>query len=66
MYIWAKLPEPWSQDSLKFCIQLVEKTGVAVAPGAGFGKFGEGYVRFALVHDPSVLEDAVDKIAQFL
>ncbi|MEW6498605.1 MAG: LL-diaminopimelate aminotransferase, partial [Cyanobacteriota bacterium] len=38
MYVWAKLPEPWANDSVKFCTQLVEKTGVAVAPGAGFGK----------------------------
>jgi aspartate/methionine/tyrosine aminotransferase len=66
MYIWAKLPEPWATNSIKFCTQLVEATGVAVAPGAGFGKSGEGYVRFALVHDPHVLEEAVDRIAQFL
>ncbi|MBR8837926.1 MAG: LL-diaminopimelate aminotransferase [Stigonema ocellatum SAG 48.90 = DSM 106950] len=66
MYIWAKLPEPWSQDSVKFCTQLVEKTGVAAAPGAGFGKFGEGYVRFALVHEPRILQIAVERIAEFL
>ncbi len=66
MYIWAKLPEPWSQDSVKFCTHLVEKTGVAASPGAGFGKFGEGYVRFALVKEPSILETAVEKIAQIL
>jgi len=66
MYIWAKLPEPWTEDSIKFCTQLVEKTGVAAAPGAGFGKAGEGYVRFALVHDPAILETAVERIAQFL
>jgi aspartate/methionine/tyrosine aminotransferase len=66
MYIWAKLPEPWQQDSMKFCTQLVEKTGVAALPGAGFGKAGEGYVRFALVQEPEILEAAVDKIAQFL
>ena len=66
MYIWAKLPEPWSKDSVKFCTQLVEKTGVAASPGAGFGKFGEGYVRFALVHSPLVLETAVERIAKFL
>ncbi len=66
MYIWAKLPEPWSQDSVKFCTQLVEKTGVAASPGAGFGKFGEGYVRFALVHEPPVLQTAVERIAEFL
>ena len=66
MYIWAKLPEPWAKDSIKFCTQLVESTGVAASPGAGFGKSGEGYVRFALVHPPAVLEKAVDRIANFL
>ncbi|MBV8885236.1 MAG: LL-diaminopimelate aminotransferase [Chroococcidiopsidaceae cyanobacterium CP_BM_RX_35] len=66
MYIWAQLPEPWTQDSIRFCTQLVEATGVAASPGAGFGKAGEGYVRFALVHDPQVLETAVSRIAQFL
>jgi aspartate/methionine/tyrosine aminotransferase len=66
MYIWAKLPEPWHNDSIGFCTQLVEKTGVAASPGAGFGKAGEGYVRFALVHEPAILEAAVEKIATFL
>ncbi|XDE62833.1 LL-diaminopimelate aminotransferase [Arthrospira platensis BEA 1257B] len=66
LYIWAKLPEPWSQDSIRFCAQLVQQTGVAVSPGVGFGKSGEGYVRFALVHPPEVLKVAVDRIAQFL
>ena len=66
MYVWAPLPTPWQQNSIDFCIQLVQETGVAVSPGAGFGKAGEGYVRFALVHDPPVLETAVEKIAEFL
>jgi len=66
MYVWAKLPERWSNDSVKFCIDLVEQTGVAVSPGAGFGKAGEGYVRFALVHNPPILSRAVGKIAEFL
>jgi aspartate/methionine/tyrosine aminotransferase len=65
MYVWAKLPEPWATASIPFCLQLVEATGVAASPGAGFGKSGEGYVRFALVHEPAVLEAAVEKIAQF-
>ncbi|NJM60091.1 MAG: LL-diaminopimelate aminotransferase [Oscillatoriales cyanobacterium RU_3_3] len=66
MYVWAKLPAPWDADSVKFCTQLVQSTGVAASPGAGFGKSGEGYVRFALVESPSVLEEAVSKIANFL
>ncbi|NES03842.1 MAG: LL-diaminopimelate aminotransferase, partial [Okeania sp. SIO2F4] len=66
MYVWAKLPELWANDSVGFCVGLVESTGVAVAPGAGFGKAGEGYVRFALVHKPEVLSRAVEKISVFL
>ena len=66
MYVWAKLPPAWAEDSIKFCTQLVETTGVAASPGAGFGKFGEGYVRFALVHNPEILEMSVERISQFL
>ena len=66
MYIWAKLPELWAANSIQFGVELVQETGVAVAPGAGFGKSGEGYVRFALVHEPPILETAVDRIGQFL
>ena len=66
MYVWAKLPDSWQQSSVEFCTQLVAKTGVAVNPGSGFGKAGEGYVRFALVHEPEILELAVDKIGRFL
>ncbi len=66
MYIWAALPPAWADDSVGFCTQLVEKTGVALSPGAGFGKAGEGYVRFALVHEPPVLQAAIDRIAAFI
>jgi len=65
-YLWVQLPEPWAQDSINFCVQLVEATGVALAPGRGFGKHGEGYVRIALVQPPAVLETAVQKIHGFI
>ncbi|NES19011.1 MAG: LL-diaminopimelate aminotransferase [Symploca sp. SIO3E6] len=66
MYVWAKLPAPWTSNSMGFCTQLVAQTGVAAAPGAGFGKAGEGYVRFALVRESEVLETAVERMAGFL
>ena len=65
-YLWVRLPEPWAQNSIDFCVQLVEATGVALAPGRGFGKHGEGYVRIALVQPPAVLETAVQQIHQFI
>jgi aspartate/methionine/tyrosine aminotransferase len=66
MYVWAKLPQPWQERSIEFATQLVAATGVAVSAGAGFGKMGEGYVRFALVREPDVLAEAVEKIGIFL
>ena len=66
MYIWAKLPNYMGKDSIKFALELIEKTGVVVSPGTGFGKCGEGYVRFALVQNPDILQIAVERIAKFI
>ncbi|MDB9459618.1 LL-diaminopimelate aminotransferase [Dolichospermum circinale CS-1225] len=66
MYIWAKLPTQWSHNSREFCTELVKKIGVAASPGIGFGKSGEGYVRFALVQEPEILVTAVERISKFM
>lgn len=66
LYIWGKLPSAWAGNSLQFCLQLVEQTGVTLSPGSGFGQNGESYVRFALVHPPDTLQVAVTRIAAFL
>lgn len=66
LYVWAKLPDTWRGTSLEFCTALVAQTGVALSPGSGFGKTGEGYVRFALVREPSVLKEAVHRLHTFL
>lgn len=61
MFVWAKLPEG-HDDSMAFAMELMEKAGVIVTPGASFGPHGEGYVRFALVLPPEGLREAVDAI----
>jgi aspartate/methionine/tyrosine aminotransferase len=66
MYVWAPLPETWKKDSMGFCVELVRRTGVVASAGVGFGPIGEGYVRFALVHEPQLLEDAAILIGKFL
>ena len=47
---------------MAFCMELMEKTGVIVTPGASFGPHGEGYVRFALVLPPEKIKEAVESI----
>ncbi|MDI6756567.1 MAG: LL-diaminopimelate aminotransferase [Endomicrobiia bacterium] len=60
MYLWVRVPERFaSMGSLNFCEALIKKTGVALAPGVGFGSCGEGYVRMALVTHINRFHDAL-------
>ena len=61
--VWARLPHGRT-DSLAFTLELMEKTGVIVTPGASFGPAGEGYVRFALVLPPEKIKEAVAQIGK--
>lgn len=64
MYLWAQLPP--GLDDLEFCLRLLSQSGVALAPGRGFGPGGYGYVRFALVQPEPVLGEAAQRIGEFL
>lgn len=67
MYLWARLPKAAGDTgSLAFAEDMIRKTGVVVAPGVGFGPFGEGFVRFALVDSEDRLKDAARRIASHL
>ncbi len=67
MYLWASLPDRFKKmGSLKFSSLLLKKGEVALAPGIGFGKCGEGYVRFALVENEHRLRQAVRGIKRAL
>ncbi len=67
MYLWVKLPEQFrGMESLKFAELLIEKTGIAVAPGIGFGSYGEGYVRLAVVTHFQRFHDALQRLRKFL
>ncbi|MCH7840817.1 MAG: aminotransferase class I/II-fold pyridoxal phosphate-dependent enzyme, partial [Planctomycetes bacterium] len=51
-YVWGKIPLKFSAlTSLEFATLLMKESGVVIAPGSGFGEYGEGYVRFALVEN---------------
>ncbi|MDD5504507.1 MAG: aminotransferase class I/II-fold pyridoxal phosphate-dependent enzyme [Candidatus Omnitrophica bacterium] len=66
-YIWAHIPPKYSAlTSMEFASLLIEEAGVAVAPGTGFGEYGEGYVRFALVDKEERLKTAIERIDKFL
>ena len=67
MFIWAKIPEiARDMGSLEFSKQLLVKAGVAVSPGIGFGKYGDEYVRIALIENEKRIRQASKNIKKFL
>jgi len=61
-YVWAPVPKGYtSQDFVAF---ILDKTGVVVTPGRGFGEYGEGYFRIALTVEVERLQEAMDRIKE--
>jgi alanine-synthesizing transaminase len=65
MYIWAEIPEPYkAAGSLEFAKRLLAEAKVAVSPGIGFGDYGDGHVRFALIENEQRTRQAVRGIKE--
>ena len=67
MFAWAQLPEGFRHlTSLEFSKLLLEHAKVAVSPGVGFGEYGEGFVRLALVENEHRTRQAIRNIKGFI
>jgi alanine-synthesizing transaminase len=67
MFAWAPIPPQFrALGSVGFAKLLLERANVAVSPGIGFGEYGEGYVRIALVENRQRLRQAARNIRSFL
>jgi LL-diaminopimelate aminotransferase len=61
-YLWAKIPHK-EKSSLKYAIKLLKKKRILAAPGIGFGKYGEGYLRFSLTVNEKLIREAIKRLA---
>ena len=60
MFVWAKIPEPYLEmGSLEFSKKLLLEAKVAVAPGIGFGQYGDDHVRFGLIENEHRTRQAI-------
>jgi alanine-synthesizing transaminase len=67
MFVWAEIPEPFRKmGSIEFSKYLIQEARVAVSPGVGFGEYGDGHVRFALVENEHRIRQAAKGIKQAL
>jgi len=60
-YVWTKIPPGYT--SMDFARKLLDEVGIAVTPGTGYGKQGEGYVRFSLTISDDHLEEGVNRLS---
>jgi len=62
-YVWARIPEGYT--SVEFTEKLLDEVGIAVTPGRGYGKEGEGYIRFSLTIPDDRLEQGIDRLSSW-
>lgn len=63
LYIWTKVPEGYT--SMEFANELLEKVGVVVTPGIGYGQNGEGYIRLSLTTSDANLVKGLSRLAEW-
>ena len=64
LYIWCPVPAGW--DSQGFALATLEETGVSLTPGTVFGNAGEGYVRIALTAPLECVQEAGQRIKEWM
>ena len=62
IYIWAPVPEGYGGKSGDYASDLLDKAGVVVTPGRGYGETGEGFFRISLTYPDDVLKEALDRM----
>jgi LL-diaminopimelate aminotransferase len=64
LYVWAHVPEGWNSED--WSLNLLRKTGIAVAPGTFFGPAGEGYIRLSIGTPTEQIDIAMGRLAKFM
>jgi LL-diaminopimelate aminotransferase len=61
-FVWAK--PPVKMDSMKCALQLLNYAGIIAAPGTGFGRFGQGFVRFSMTVPDAQIREAINRLSK--
>ena len=61
LYVWARVPDGFTSGG--FAEELLDKCDIVVTPGAGYGAYGEGYIRFSLTIQDDLLEEGLKRLA---
>ena len=62
-YLWLPVPSRYG-SSENFCNELLEKSGIVVVPGTGFGQYGEGFFRISLSPGEEALQNVISRMKE--
>lgn len=62
-YLWIPVPKRY-KTSEEFATAMLEKSGIVIVPGSGFGQFGEGFVRISLVSSDESLRQVISRMKE--
>ncbi|MDG1989654.1 MAG: LL-diaminopimelate aminotransferase [Dehalococcoidia bacterium] len=65
LYVWAKIPDG-EESSSAFVSKIIDETGVVLTPGNGYGEHGEGYIRVSLTTPDDQLDDALNRLNDYI
>lgn len=65
-YLFAKIPNEFEQDSMKFCIDVAKKVQLAMIPGIAFGPGAEGFVRISYAAEFDLLKEAMKRLTDYI
>ncbi|NOZ63513.1 MAG: LL-diaminopimelate aminotransferase [Caldiserica bacterium] len=58
-YLWVEVPAGFTSE--EFVLYILQKTGVVITPGSGFGEFGEGYIRISFTISTQKIEEVLSR-----
>jgi len=64
-YFWVRIPEPYT-STVDFCADLLDKQGLVVTPGIGYGPSGEGYFRVSMTAPDEIIDAGMNRLKEFM
>jgi len=64
-YFWVHIPEPYT-SSVEFCADLLEKRGLVVTPGVGYGPSGESFFRVSMTAPDARIDQGLERLRNFM
>ena len=62
-YLWLPIPKKY-KTSVEFCQDILEKSGIVLVPGSGFGRYGEGFFRLSFVATDDNLREVIRRMKE--